>query len=841
MHDQERLALEHLALAGLLHDLPALFAQHGFVLPAELRASLDAVLGNSGSTALLRVAEAYAAGRGESTQPVATQPLRSIFSYVQIRDQSKESVPRKERSRTIAPLPAAHDSQDALFPADEASTDELQPHLKSFYEALVNLSSTGDTRFEMVYPHLLALLQRYGWCLSAHSEDVSLFDHARLTSAIAVCLHHCHAHNLSAEAVSNAESAERFCLLVGDLSGIQSYIFNISTIGAGGVARRLRARSFYLSALADVLSHQIAECFKVPLGNVIMASGGKFYVLVPNVDDVEAEVGGLRHEIDEWLRNQFNGEIAINLAQHCFAGEQFQAGALGRPGFGEVLSALSRKLNREKRRRGQSVLADGNSWSETAFAITRDFWGASVCMSCRKNPTLPDSTICEQCDRDVQLGRILPRARYVAYYSDNTGAIKLWNGWSVDVYEQTTQISGAPYLVAKLNDPQIDELRRLPGSFRFLANYVPLGQYGAPLTFEDIANEAKGRALLGYVKADVDYLGTLFAQGLQRDAGGYDTAAHIAALSREFDLFFSGWVQHLLSRTPRYRAFYTIFSGGDDLFLVGPWDQAAALAMEVHDNLHAFTGENKDVSLSAGVLFTKERYPIARAAEDAEDELEHSKERKRPDGSNRNQITVLGDTLSWDETATIFNDIQILLDIQLETSKHEPSGRPRDFDVSYSSVFGEIEERAMRKLYVVNLTDEEHITLRELVRKGMASARKVTRAHILLQANDGASDQTIADTLHIGRATVERVRKRFVEGNLARALNDAKRPGAKRKLDGKQEALLVATACSTPPEGRARWTMQLLADKLVTLTDLEGLSDETVRRTLKKTPSSPGL
>ncbi len=164
-----------------------------------------------------------------------------------------------------------------------------------------------------------------------------------------------------------------------------------------------------------------------------------------------------------------------------------------------------------------------------------------------------------------------------------------------------------------------------------------------------------------------------------------------------------------------------------------------------------------------------------------------------------------------------------------------------DFDVSYSSVFGEIEERAMRKLYVVNLTDEEHITLRELVRKGMASARKVTRAHILLQANDGASDQTIADTLHIGRATVERVRKRFVEGNLARALNDAKRPGAKRKLDGKQEALLVATACSTPPEGRARWTMQLLADKLVTLTDLEGLSDETVRRTLKKTPSSPGL
>lgn len=146
----------------------------------------------------------------------------------------------------------------------------------------------------------------------------------------------------------------------------------------------------------------------------------------------------------------------------------------------------------------------------------------------------------------------------------------------------------------------------------------------------------------------------------------------------------------------------------------------------------------------------------------------------------------------------------------------------------------------MRKRYVVNLTDEEHTTVRELVRKGTVSARKLTRAHILLHAHDGRSDQAIADALHIGRATVERVRKRFVEGNLERALNDAKRPGGKRKLDGKQEALLVATACSTPPNGRARWTMQLLADKIVTLTDLESLSDETVRRTLKKTTSSRG-
>jgi len=140
----------------------------------------------------------------------------------------------------------------------------------------------------------------------------------------------------------------------------------------------------------------------------------------------------------------------------------------------------------------------------------------------------------------------------------------------------------------------------------------------------------------------------------------------------------------------------------------------------------------------------------------------------------------------------------------------------------------------MRKIYIVTLTDDERATLVDLTKKGTASARKITRAHILLHAADGASDQSIADALHVGRATVERVRKRFVEGNLERALSDLPRPGAKRKLTGKQEALLIATACSTPPEPHSSWTMQLLADKLVELKVVEAISDETVRRTLKR-------
>jgi len=145
-----------------------------------------------------------------------------------------------------------------------------------------------------------------------------------------------------------------------------------------------------------------------------------------------------------------------------------------------------------------------------------------------------------------------------------------------------------------------------------------------------------------------------------------------------------------------------------------------------------------------------------------------------------------------------------------------------------------------KKKYIVDLTETERAQLLGLIKKGKLSARKVTRAHILLQASDGVIDDLIAASLHVGRTTVERTRRRFVEGNLERALNEDPRPGGKRKLDEKQEAFLIATACSTPPHGRKEWTMQLLAEELVRLQQVESISDETVRRVLKKTHSNPG-
>jgi transposase len=145
----------------------------------------------------------------------------------------------------------------------------------------------------------------------------------------------------------------------------------------------------------------------------------------------------------------------------------------------------------------------------------------------------------------------------------------------------------------------------------------------------------------------------------------------------------------------------------------------------------------------------------------------------------------------------------------------------------------------MNVRYRVTLTQDERDDLGALLSGGQQAARKLKRAQILLAADAGVGDEEITASVGVGGSTVYRTKRRFVEGNLERALSEEPRPGAERKLTGKEEALLVATACSNAPAGRARWTLELLADEMVRLTAHESLSRETVRRRLADNDLKP--
>jgi len=153
----------------------------------------------------------------------------------------------------------------------------------------------------------------------------------------------------------------------------------------------------------------------------------------------------------------------------------------------------------------------------------------------------------------------------------------------------------------------------------------------------------------------------------------------------------------------------------------------------------------------------------------------------------------------------------------------------------------------MRKVFIVRLTDEERSQLETLVRKGRAAALTIARARILLKADqgdngEGWTDAQVAEGLNVAPKTVFNVRRRWVEEGLEAAISRKKQdcPSRSRKLDGEAEAKLVATCCGPAPQGRARWTLRLLADKLVELEAVDSISPETVRSTLKKMRLSPG-
>ncbi len=677
------------ALAGLLHDVGK-FAQRAgergsdfatqFV-PRPLQESLAAATpGRRAAQANVWLANAQT---GRETQADAAARLTPALSRVDL----KKSAPQELLYNRLAMLSL---DGDRFYPVSQAQAvqDRYPPLWAGFIAEMQDWKARLGPQWETQSPYafyvtLLALLRKYLWCVPAASpgetagawEEVSLYNHLRLASALAACL--------AADGAESVPAGQPAALMLrGDVSGIQSFIFRIARPAAETehVARRLRGRSFYVSLLVEVAVDWLLRSLGLPPNCALFVGGGRFDLLLPV--KAREQLSDLIRALETWLLDSFQGELGIQTAT-CDL----------RPGdFGDMrwaYQALEADLAQSKQQKWIHHFA-----KPEFFQPDVRLW--HVCTVCQLTP-LPDPGVCPSCRQHADIGKHLPHAVYLAY---------IYGESALDLpEEQVIRFPGAPFrarvailrpedslqpvaayhgekVLQKLNETEGFILSGQPSSFRFLANaapkatrYLKIGanpvEKGDVLHFEAIAGLSGGASRLGVLKADVDLLGLVMSEGLENPAQNlHPTISRIAALSDSLDLFFAGLINRVCAQTfeswrdQRQKAdpeannlaavdgaFYVVYAGGDDLFIVGPWDGTLALAERINGELARFCGGNPNLTLSAGYVQVKPRYPVQKFAELVDQAEKDAKE------AGRERISAFGQVMEWNGKPDSFSGL----------------------------------------------------------------------------------------------------------------------------------------------------------------------------------------
>lgn len=615
---------------------------------------------------------------GKDREQYKKTRMHAIFDYLRLDELGNEQPqsryeldPLDGDAENVFPTPVQH-----LSPAEGTKLVNAYGELwDAFREDLDRLAASTPQRFIV---SLLGLLEKYTWCIPSstmHRPDISLFDHAKTTAAIAAALYLFHTdparNDLDTARLSVHAEDNRFKLLVGDLSGIQDYIFNISNVGVGGTAKRLRARSFFLSALTEIASQRVLRAFNLPLTNLVIASGGKFYLLLPNTAEADALIAMLKTDFDCWCVTELNGEVVVNLAAVDFSCADFLT-------FNNVLRRVNDQLQQVKNRPFANHLSDQERWRVENFFVDHSPFAndEKLCHCCGRHPgrEQDDIVTCRSCNQDVELGTDLARATGVQFFSDATGRYKVLGG-SFSLLRPGAAPAKEAWLVQPFNHwdfSSVDAALRP----RFFANHIPLfteetcryceastckdrgqARIGQPKFFSCLAEASRGRKLLGVFKADVDNLGLIFINGFQSEQER--SISRITTLSRQLDAFFTGRVDYLLRS--EFQDIYTVYAGGDDLLVLGPWSTVLRFAQKLRDEFAAFTSHNPAFTLSAGIALVKPRLPIYAAIETADDLLDTAKDHAAlGEESGKNQVAILGDRCKWEKLAHLHAEAERL-------------------------------------------------------------------------------------------------------------------------------------------------------------------------------------
>ena len=542
--------------------------------------------------------------------------------------------------------------------------EELYKHICNFFDEIKNINSSN---YDVFFSQLYLLMEKYMWCIASDTQtkisDISLFDHLKSTSALALASYKYHKENNILENGNQPrKEIKQFTVLVGDVSGIQNFIYD--GIKSEGAAKTLRGKSFFVKMISDAIALHLIKEFELNLTNIILTAGGKFYILLQNTDDLTKKVEEIKEKLNDYLYKEFFGQLFVNIVTIESNGNEIARN------FTKILEKGNRKLNWQKDKRffnqiKENPIFDVRYRSDGTTALDR------------------------LNEKFKEMGGEIPKAKFIGirynHKADNKKTFEVIENMSIQFFKskKDIDISGKNEkidLVISLNNIEIVE--NYPTILRFISNYAPLEENKNSLkSFEDISSTATGNKKIAVYKADVDNLGMIFSIGLkkkknlsdeelekleetdEKEKKDYRSISRISTLSRNMEYFFSYWMNSIfekgkveiylgnkIKKEIDLSEIYVLYSGGDDLVIIGPWDKIIFVSYFIKNNFEKFVTENEEITLSGGIAISHPKLKIINGINEAGELEEKSKEIDK----DKNALTLFDKSFKWDEFEKIF-------------------------------------------------------------------------------------------------------------------------------------------------------------------------------------------
>lgn len=617
--------------------------------------------------------------------------FQAILSRVML--QTREDKPWKQ---AIGRLTA----EKYTFPFEDKSEGiTMTQQYRRQWEELYNEAG----KIQDIHPDsLLYLCKKYLWCVPAafykNVPDISLYEHSRITAALALCLYDylleqngsVFPDTIDITAVKDKRKEPAYLLVCGDITGIQKYIYNIAHSGA---MKALKGRSFWLQQVVDSIAYTILDKCELYHANMLFSTGGKFCLLLPNTKKVEIEFGDLQPMLEQNLLEEYDGNLSLAMGKLPVSGEEI------RTTINERWAELFRITDEAKTKKYRDLISD------LAFFDPGKLYGElQLCQATKKElfhkGELPTVTRANADVGSQLFDKIRTPSGAIAYEeladgrtltnsfisSEQHLAIKV--GYDIR-NSKTALIKTREFGYNVLNIEEIDFLKPTEvksyknvserilylNSDEHLGDYTDKsiiqgwrfygGDWRFDESFEELIKTAYGYERLGVLRMDVDNLGHIFREGLERPA-----FSRIVQLSTMMDFFFSCYLNKLKTcwwcvekgvieskddagkaALSMKEAINIVYAGGDDLFIVGVWNVLPDVARWIHRQFTEFSCNNPDLTISAGIALFENKFPLYKAAKYAQDALDMAKSWKMQDEpkAKKNSICFLGIPMGWDD------------------------------------------------------------------------------------------------------------------------------------------------------------------------------------------------